>query len=49
MLSSPKIDSVNTFESPATVAPERFVERSSGGKVILKLLPHSVTVVALES
>jgi alpha-N-arabinofuranosidase len=49
MLSSPKVDSVNTFESPATVAPEPFVERSSGGKVILKLLPHSVTVVALES
>ena len=49
MLSSPKVDSVNTFESPATVAPEPLVERSSGGKVILKLLPHSVTVVALES
>jgi alpha-N-arabinofuranosidase len=49
MLSSPEVDSVNTFESPATVAPRPFVERSSGGKVILKLLPHSVTVVALES
>ncbi len=49
MLSSPKVDSVNTFESPATVAPKSFFERSSGGKVILKLMPHSVTVVDLES
>jgi len=49
MLSSPKVDSVNTFESPATVAPRPFVESSSRGKVILKLLPHSITVVALES
>jgi alpha-N-arabinofuranosidase len=49
MLSSPKVDSVNTFESPATVTPRRFVESSSGGKVILQLLPHSITVVALET
>jgi alpha-L-arabinofuranosidase len=49
MLSSPKVDSVNTFESPATVAPKPFVERASRGKVTLKLLPHSITVVALES
>jgi alpha-N-arabinofuranosidase len=49
MLSSPKVDSVNTFDLPTTVAPRPFVESSSGGKVILKLLPHSITVVALES
>jgi hypothetical protein len=47
-LTAPKVDSVNTFESPATVAPRPFVESSSGGKVILKLLPHSITVVAEE-
>ena len=48
-LAAPKVDSVNTFESPGTVAPKSFVERSSGGKVVLKLMPHSVTVVVLES
>ena len=49
MLSSPGIDSVNTFEAPTTVAPKPLSEKASGGKVVLKLAPHSVTVVALES
>ena len=49
ILTSPKVDSVNTFEAPATVAPRPFVESSSGGKVILQLPPHSITVVALET
>jgi alpha-L-arabinofuranosidase len=48
MLSSPGIDSVNTFEAPATVAPKPFTAEASDGKVILKLAPHSVTVVAME-
>ena len=48
-LSSPGIDSVNTFEAPTTVAPEFLAAKASGGKVVLKLAPHSVTVVALES
>jgi alpha-N-arabinofuranosidase len=49
MLSSPAIDSVNTFEAPTTVAPQRVAVQSSGGKVVLKLAPHSVAVVALEN
>ncbi len=48
ILSSPKVDSVNTFESPATVSPKPFFARSQGGRLILKLAPHSVTVVCLE-
>jgi alpha-N-arabinofuranosidase len=49
VLSSPRIDSVNTFESPATVIPRPLSERASGGKVTLNLAPHSVAVVELES
>jgi len=47
-LTSPRIDSINTFESPTTIAPKPIAVKSAGGKVILKLVPHSVTVVALE-
>lgn len=47
-LSAPKIDSVNTFEAPSTVVPKPITARSSGGKLMLKLAPQSVTVVALE-
>lgn len=47
-LSAPQIDSVNTFESPATVVPKPIKAKSSGGKLVLDLAPQSVTVVALE-
>jgi alpha-L-arabinofuranosidase len=47
-LSAPKIDSVNTFEAPATVVPKAITAKSSGGKLVLDLAPQSVTVVALE-
>jgi alpha-N-arabinofuranosidase len=47
-LSSSRIDSVNTFEAPTTITPKPISAKSSGGKVVLKLVPHSVTVVALE-
>jgi alpha-N-arabinofuranosidase len=47
MLSSPGIDSVNTFEKPNTVAPRSIAVESSGGKVVLQLPPHSIAVVAL--
>jgi alpha-N-arabinofuranosidase len=46
-LSAPRIDSVNTFEAPATVAPTSDGE-SAGDKLVLDLAPQSVTVVALE-
>jgi alpha-L-arabinofuranosidase len=47
-LSSPKVDSVNSFEAPAVVAPKPSSVKVSGGKVSLRLPPASVTVVALD-
>ncbi len=47
-LAAPKIDSVNTFAAPETVAPKPLSARASGGRISLTLAPHSVTVVALE-
>jgi len=47
-LSAPKVDSVNTFEAPSTVAPKPYSAKASGGKLALKLSPASVTVVALD-
>jgi alpha-N-arabinofuranosidase len=43
-----RVDSVNTFEAPGTVAPKAFAARASGKKLLLELAPASVTVVALE-
>jgi alpha-L-arabinofuranosidase len=47
-LSAPRVDSVNTFDAPETVAPKAFQARASGGKVRLQLAPASITVVSLE-
>ncbi len=47
-LTAPKIDSVNTFDAPATVEPKPVVTKISGGKLGLELAPASVTVVKLE-
>jgi alpha-N-arabinofuranosidase len=47
-LTAPQVNSVNTFEAPNTVAAKPFKARVSGGKVVAKLAPASVTVVALE-
>jgi alpha-N-arabinofuranosidase len=47
-LSAPKIDSVNTFDAPKTVAPKPYSAAVSGNTLRLKLAPSSVTVVALE-
>lgn len=48
VLSSPKVDSVNTFDAPNTVAPRRLTATASKGKITLELPPHSVAVVAFE-
>jgi alpha-N-arabinofuranosidase len=47
-LTAPRVDSVNTFEAPSTVAPKPVAARVQGGKVALKLEPKSVTVVSVE-
>jgi alpha-N-arabinofuranosidase len=47
-LTAAKVDSVNTFDAPAAVAPKPFSATVAGGKLSLKLDPKSVTVVSLE-
>jgi alpha-N-arabinofuranosidase len=47
-LTAPKVDSVNTFDAPGTVAPRKVAPRIQGGSVSLTLDPKSVTVIALE-
>jgi alpha-N-arabinofuranosidase len=47
-LTAPKVDSVNTFEAPHTVAPKSFSAKVPAGKLVLKLEPKSVTVISIE-
>jgi len=47
-LSAPAIDSVNTFDAPATVAPKPIAAKSAKGRLVLELAPQSITVVALD-
>jgi alpha-N-arabinofuranosidase len=47
-LTSPKVDSVNTFEAPNTVVPKPISAKVQGSKLALKLEPKSVTVVSIE-
>ncbi|HKW61041.1 MAG TPA: alpha-L-arabinofuranosidase C-terminal domain-containing protein [Candidatus Acidoferrum sp.] len=47
-LTAPKVDSVNTFDTPATVAPKPVSARAAGGKLTMRLEPKSVTVISVE-
>ena len=47
-LTAPKVDGVNTFETPTKVAPKPMTAEVQGGKLILKLEPKSVTVLSVE-
>ncbi len=47
-LTAPKVDSVNTFDAPDTVAPKPVSAKIQGGKLALQLEPRSVTVVSIE-
>ncbi|MFL6308289.1 MAG: alpha-N-arabinofuranosidase [Candidatus Sulfotelmatobacter sp.] len=47
-LTAPKVDSVNSFETPNTVVPKPVAARVQGNMVSLKLDPKSVTVISLE-
>jgi len=47
-LTAPKVDSVNTFESPNTVVPKAISAKVEGGMLTLKLEPKSVTVISVE-
>jgi alpha-N-arabinofuranosidase len=47
ILSSPKMDSVNTFENVNVVSPRPITGKLSGHKITLILSPHSIAVVSL--
>ena len=47
-LTAAKVDSVNTFDAPATVVPKPISAKMQGRKLTLKLEPKSVTVISLE-
>ncbi|MEP7314007.1 MAG: alpha-L-arabinofuranosidase C-terminal domain-containing protein [Pseudomonadota bacterium] len=46
-LTAPRVDSINTFDSPATVSPKPVQVRMSGGRLQTELAPRSVTVLTL--
>ena len=46
-LTAPKVDSVNTFDTPNTVTPKPANVKIQNGKLTIKLDPKSVTVVAI--
>jgi alpha-N-arabinofuranosidase len=47
-LTATRVDSVNSFDAPRTVAPKPIAARAEGGALRLALEPKSVTVVAVE-
>jgi alpha-N-arabinofuranosidase len=48
ILTAPKVDSVNTFDSLKTVKPKPISAQAQGGKLMLNVPAKSVTVVAVE-
>lgn len=47
-LSAPKVDSVNTFDAPDTVAPKALSAKVAGSELTITVAPASVTVLGLE-
>jgi alpha-N-arabinofuranosidase len=47
-LTAPRVDSVNTFDAPRTVAPKPLRAKAEGGTVTLVLEPRSVSVVSVQ-
>ena len=47
-LTAPKVDSVNTFNSPNTVTTKSVSAKVQGGKLALRLEPKSVTIISVE-
>ncbi len=48
VLTAASFNTVNTYEAPDAVAPKPFSASAQNGSVMLRLPPHSVTVVRLE-
>ncbi len=49
VLTAASFNSVNTFDAPNAVQPKPFSAAAQDGKLVLRLAPHSVTVVQLGS
>jgi alpha-L-arabinofuranosidase len=47
-LTAPKVDSVNSFDAPASVAPKAIAAKIQGATLALTLEPKSVTVISVE-
>jgi alpha-N-arabinofuranosidase len=47
-LTAPKVDSVNTFETPTTVVPKRVSARVEARILSLRLEPKSITVISID-
>ncbi|MGR4862514.1 alpha-N-arabinofuranosidase [Caulobacter sp. LARHSG274] len=47
-LSAPKVNSINTFDAPNTVAPKALSAKIAAGKLTVTVAPASVTVLGLE-
>src|SRR5262249_3014242 len=48
MLTAQTVDAVNTFDTPATVAPKPYSAAVSNNHLTLRLPPKSVTVIRLD-
>jgi alpha-L-arabinofuranosidase len=48
VLTAASFNTVNTYNAPNAVAPRAFSATAADGKLVLRLPPHSVTVVRLE-
>ena len=47
-LAAPKVDSINTFDAPNTVAPKAIAAKVADGKLTITVAPASITVLGLE-
>jgi len=47
-LTAPRVDSINSFEAPSTVAPKPVAAKVRGATLALTLEPKSVTVISVE-
>ncbi len=47
-LTAPRVDSVNSFDTPNMVVPKPISAKAQGGKLSLRLEPKSVTVISVE-
>jgi alpha-L-arabinofuranosidase len=47
-LTAPRVDSINSFDLPRTVAPKTMAAKVQGSTVAMTLEPKSVTVISVE-